>query len=97
LQPDSDEAAAKIIGEKAEMTEPEACANCEEPDIASPEAGWVTGKPASFKRSPRHRDREMLYLCPSCFKNEMFARGLYEDQLIRRLRGQFGYTGLGEP
>jgi hypothetical protein len=71
-------------------TEPEACANCGAPDIASPEAGWIAGKPSSFKRSPRHRGREMLYLCPSCFKNEMFARGLYEDQLGRRLRSQFG-------
>jgi hypothetical protein len=64
-------------------TEPEACANCGAPDIASPEAGWIAGKPSSFKRSPRHRGREMLYLCPSCFKDEMFARGLYEDQLSR--------------
>src|SRR5215471_1104617 len=48
------------------MMKPEACANCGSPDIS----GWVTGKPSSFKRSSRHKDREMLYLCPSCFRKE---------------------------
>jgi len=56
------------------MTKPEACANCGEPDIVSPAAGWVTGKAVSFNGSPLHPD-EMLYLCPSCFKKELLARG----------------------
>jgi len=67
------------------MMKPEACANCGSPDIS----GWVTGKPSSFKRSPRHKDREMLYLCPSCFRKEMSARNLREDQW-RRVQWQFG-------
>jgi hypothetical protein len=53
------------------MMKPEACANCGSPDIS----GWVTGKPSSFKRN-----REMLYLSPSCFRKEMSARNLREDQ-----------------
>jgi ribosomal protein L34E len=68
------------------MMKPEACANCGSPDIS----GWITGKPSSFKRSPRHKDREMLYLCPSCFEKEMSTRNLKEDQLGRRVRWQFG-------
>jgi hypothetical protein len=33
-------------------TEPEACSNCGAPDIASPEAGWIAGKPQAL--SGRH-------------------------------------------
>jgi hypothetical protein len=36
---------------EAEMTKPEACASRESLDLASPGAGWVVGKPLSFKRS----------------------------------------------
>jgi transposase len=54
---------------QAEMTKPEACASCGSLDLA----GWVTGKPLSFKRSPRHRGRE-IYLCSSCFAMELEAR-----------------------
>jgi hypothetical protein len=72
------------------MTKPEACANCGGPNITSRDAGWVTGKPVSFEQSPSHRHGEMLYLCASCFKKEMLLRGLYEDELTRRLRSQFG-------
>ena len=40
------------------MTKPEACAKCGSLDIS----GWVTGKPLSFKRSPRHKNRDALPL-----------------------------------
>ena len=80
------------------MMKPEACANCGSLDIS----GWITGKPLSFKR--RHKNRQELYLCPSCFTKEMSARNLREDQLERRVRWQFGgnspyvYTGqFGKP
>jgi hypothetical protein len=59
--------------ERAEMTKPEACASCGSLDLASPEAGWVTGKPLSFRRPRRHGDREM-YLCSSCLAVELEAR-----------------------
>jgi hypothetical protein len=68
----------------------EACANCGSPEIALQGAGWIATKPLSFKRSPRLKDREMLYLCPSCFNREMLARDLRQDQLSRRIRQQFG-------
>ena len=55
--------------EEAEMAKPEACASCGSLDLA----GWVTGKPLSFKRLPSYRGREM-YLCSSCFTMELAAR-----------------------
>jgi hypothetical protein len=67
-----------------------ACANCGSPEIALRGAGWIATKPLSFKRSPHIKDREMLYLCPSCFKREMLARNMRQDQLSRRIRRQFG-------
>jgi hypothetical protein len=56
------------------MPKPEACASCGALDLASPGAGWVTGRPQSFKQSPHHRRREVLYLCSSCFTVELAAR-----------------------
>jgi hypothetical protein len=55
--------------EEAEMAKPEACASCGSLDLA----GWVTGRPLSFKRLPRHRHAE-IYLCWSCFTMELAAR-----------------------
>jgi len=60
------------------MPKPEACASCGALDLA----GWVTGKPRSFKRSPYHRRREVLYLCSSCFAVELAAR--HRDQINLR-------------
>src|SRR5262249_23925296 len=57
-----------------EMTKPEACASCGALDLASPGAGWVTGKPQTFKPAPHHRGREVLYLCSSGFTMELAAR-----------------------
>jgi hypothetical protein len=67
-----------------------ACANCGSPEIALQGAGWIVGKPKSFKRPPHLKDKEMLYLCPSCFGREMLARELHQDQLRRRTLRQFG-------
>jgi hypothetical protein len=68
----------------------EGCANCGSPEIALQGAGWITDKPKSFKRSPHLKKREMLYLCPTCFRREMLARELHQDQLRGRIRRQFG-------
>ena len=52
------------------MTKPEACASCGALDLA----GWVTGRPHSFKQSPSHRGKGVFYLCSSCFTMELAAR-----------------------
>jgi hypothetical protein len=55
------------------MNPPSACANCGSLQLDSG-AGWVTGKPLTFK-APHHRGKEeVLYLCAPCFTMELAAR-----------------------
>src|SRR5262249_43495722 len=55
--------------EEAEMAKSVACASCGSLDLA----GWVIGKPLSFKRLRCHWGKEM-YLCSSCFTMEVAGR-----------------------